>query len=90
VMHQNRQIRIHSRCLIVTECKTNYHYPQTPDGTVREGVELPAHDWASHMMDGERYLAMGVFNKGQIDPEDFVSGSGDDWLSADIDVDQYV
>ena len=89
VLHQNRQIRVHSRCLQYTECKTNYHYPLGLDGKPREGIEIPYHDWSSHMMDAERYAVMGVFEQGEMDAGDWIGGSGDDWLSADIDVTAY-
>jgi hypothetical protein len=86
VMHQNRQIRVHSRCLMYIECKTNYHYPLAPDGQPREGIEIPYHDWSSHLMDAERYCAMGVFEGAEIDPDDFIQDPGDDWLGSEIDV----
>lgn len=90
VMHQNRQIRVHSRCVLYQECKTNYHYPLTTDGSPREGVEIPVHDWSSHLMDAERYFAMGVFQDGEVDPDDFYTGDGDSWLGSDIDVNLYM
>lgn len=90
LLHQNRQIRVHSRCLTYVECKTNYHYPLDPNGKPREGIEIPYHDWSSHMMDGERYMAYGAFGEDDIQSEDLMTGGGegsaDSWLSSDIDV----
>jgi len=85
LFHQNRQTRVHSRCLVYIECKTNYHYPLDPAGNPREGIEMPVHDWSSHMMDAERYVVMGVFEEGDVDPDDIMLGGGNDWMSNDID-----
>jgi hypothetical protein len=90
LMHQNRKCRVHSRCLTYIECKTNYHYPLDPVGKPREGIEIPYHDWSSHMMDAERYAIMGVFGEEDIDSADFWTGGAtsvgeSDWLSSDVD-----
>lgn len=76
-MHRERKIRVHPRCLIYIECKENYHYPLGRDGTPKEGAEIPVHDWSSHMMDAERYLATGIFEEGNLSAEDFMSGGSD-------------
>ena len=90
LMHQNRMCRVHSRCLTYIECKTNYHYPLDPTGKPREGIEIPYHDWSSHMMSAERYAVYGVFADDDLDSADFWTGGADsagesDWLAVDID-----
>jgi hypothetical protein len=88
-MHQNRRVRVHSRCLTYIECKTNYHYPLDPNGKPREGIEIPYHDWSSHMMSAERYAVMGVFGEEDIDSASFWTGGARDgnseWLDSDVD-----
>lgn len=89
LMHQSRRVRVHSRCLTYIECKTNYHYPLDPNGKPREGIEIPYHDWSSHMMSAERYAVMGVFGEEDIDSASFWTGGTRDghseWLDSDVD-----
>lgn len=91
LMHQNRQIRVHPRCLTYIEAKTNHHYPLDPSGRPREGIEIPYHDWTSHICAAERYVVMGVFDEGEIRADDFMTGGsasvdGDaDWVLAGAD-----
>jgi hypothetical protein len=89
LMHQNRQIRVHPRCLTYIECKTNHHYPLDPTGRPREGIEVPYHDWTSHICSAERYVVMGVFDEGELRAEDFIMGGSRDgeaeWTSVSSD-----
>jgi hypothetical protein len=89
LFHQNQQIRVHSRCLLYAECKTNYHYPLDNTGKPRENQEKPVHDWSGHLMDAERYSVMGAFEAGDVTPDEFYIGGAvegeSDWVKNDFD-----
>jgi hypothetical protein len=78
LMHQQRQIRVHPRCITYIECKTNHHYPLDPTGKPREGIEVPYHDWSSHICAAERYVVMGVFEEGEITADSVMTGGSHD------------